>query len=98
MKMELLILGVCAALCVSAPMNGQVTWTATTSPVEATLAGGPWLLQPGGPHVEAATATTPSGGPFDGSTPYCSNGVPIVNPSTTVNPMQPFYFPFVSGR
>lgn len=98
MKIELLTLGVCAALCVSAPAKAQVTWTATSSPIQTTLAGGPWLLPQGGPYVEDSTGTTTSGGPFDGSTPYCSNGVPIVNPNTTVNTMQPFYFPFVGGR
>ncbi len=98
MKIELLTLGVCAALCVSAPVKAQVTWTATSSPIQTTLAGGPWLLPQGGPYVEDSTGTTTSGGPFDGSTPYCSNGVPILNPNTTVNTMQPFYFPFVLGR
>ncbi len=101
MKIQLLTLGVCAALCVSAPASepANVTWTLNGSaPTTATLAGGPWLLPQGGPYVEDSTGTTTSGGPFDGSTPYCSNGVPIVNPLTTVNTMQPFYFPFVLGR
>ena len=53
----------------------QVTWTSTgTAPTTATLAGGPWLLPQGGPYVEDSTGTTTSGGPFDGTTPYCSNG------------------------
>jgi hypothetical protein len=98
MKIELLAVGVCAALSLAAPVNAQVTWTATSSPIQTTLSGGPWLLPQGGPYVENSSGTTTSGGPFDGTTPYCSNGVPIVNPSTTVNTMQPFYFPFVSGR
>ena len=97
MKIELLALGVCAALCVSGPMKAQVTWTATGAPIQTTLAGGPWTLPQGGPYVET-DGTTTSGDPFSGTTPYCSNGVPIVNPSTTINTMQPFYFPFVSGR
>jgi hypothetical protein len=106
MKIEFLTLGLCAAMLTSAPAGAQVTWTATTSPVQTTLAGGPWLLPQGGPYVETAGTTT-SGGPFNGTTPYCtpggavsaaSGGTPIVNPSTTVNTMQPFYFPFVAGR
>jgi hypothetical protein len=97
MKIELLTLGVCATLSVSAHAQVPVTWVATSSPIQTTLAGGPWLLPQGGPYTEVSGTTT-VGGPFDGSTPYCFNGVPIVNPSTTVNTMQPFYFPFVSGR
>jgi hypothetical protein len=97
MKIALLALGVSAALCVSTPVKAQVTWTATGSPIQTTLAGGPWTLPQGGPYVETAGTTT-SGGPFNGTTPYCASGVPIVNPATTVNTMQPFYFPFVSGR
>jgi hypothetical protein len=103
MKIEFLTLGVCAALCASAPAKAQVTWTATSSPIVTTLAGGPWLLPQGGPYVQNSSGTTTSGGPYDGSVPYCSpggalGGAPIVNPPTTVNSMQPFYFPFVSGR
>ena len=97
MKIELLTLGVCAALCLSAPVTAQVSWTATSSPIQTTLAGGPWALQQGGPYTQTAGTTT-AGGPFDGTIPYCSNGTPIVNSSSTVNPMQPYYFPFVSGR
>jgi len=100
MKIELLALGVCAALCASAPVMAQVTWSATSSPVQTTLTGGPWLLAQGGPYIETAGTTT-TGGPYDGTTPYCSpggalGGTPISN--TPQNPMQPFYFPFVSGR
>ena len=66
-------------------VNAQtVTWTATSSPVQSNLAGGPWTLSQG-----ANPATT-----------YCTlggAGVPIVNPPTTVNTMNPFYFPFVTG-
>jgi hypothetical protein len=78
-----------AALTLSAaapsPMNAQtVTWTATSSPVQSTLAGGPWTLSQGvNPDITYCTA----GG----------TGVPIVNPPTTVNTMNPFYFPFVTG-
>lgn len=100
MKIELLALAVCAALCASVPVKAQVTWAATTSPIKTTLTGGPWLLAQGGPYVETAGTTT-QGGPYDGTTPYCSpggamGGIPISN--TPTNPMQPFYFPFVSGR
>ena len=87
MKIALLALGVSAALCVSTPVKAQVTWTATGSPIQTTLAGGPWTLPQGGPYVETAGTTT-SGGPFNGTTPYCASGVPIVNPATTVNTMQ----------
>ena len=97
MKIELLTLGVCAALCVSAPVSAQVTWSATSAPIQTTLSGGPWLLPQGGPYTEVSGTTT-VGGPFDGTTPYCSGGTPLVNPAGTVNTMQPFYFPFVSGR
>jgi hypothetical protein len=69
-------------------MNAQiVTWTATGSPstpVQSTLAGGPWTLSQGA----------------NPDTTYCTSGgigVPIVNPPTTVNTMNPFYFPFVTG-
>jgi hypothetical protein len=78
-----------AALTLSAAapwsVNAQtVTWTATSSPVQSTLAGGPWTLSQG-PNPAATYCT--SGGA----------GVPIVNPPTTVNTMNPFYFPFVTG-
>jgi hypothetical protein len=75
------------ALSAAAPalLNAQiVTWTATSSPVQSTLAGGPWTLSQGA----------------DPTTTYCTaggTGVPIVNPSTTVTTMNPFYFPFVTG-
>ena len=77
-----------AALTLSAAIssvNAQtVTWTATSSPVQSTLAGGPWTLSQGA----------------NPDTTYCTaggTGVPIVNPPTTVNTMNPFYFPFVTG-
>src|ERR1700689_2436966 len=66
-------------------VNAQiVTWTAASSPVQSTLAGGPWTLSQGA----------------NPDTTYCRSGgigFPIVNPSTTVNTMNPFYFPFVTG-
>jgi hypothetical protein len=82
-----LVLFAALALSAATPslVNAQtVTWKATSSPVQSTLAGGPWTL---------------SQGP-DPTTTYCTaggTGVPIVNPSTTVNTMNPFYFPFVTG-
>jgi len=82
-----LVLFAALALSAAAPalLNAQiVTWTATTSPVQSTLAGGPWTLSQG-PNPDTTYCT--SGG----------TGVPIVNPSTTVNTMNPFYFPFVTG-
>src|SRR5580704_12967499 len=82
-----LILFAALALSAAAPslVNAQtVTWTATSSPVQSTLAGGPWTLSQGA----------------NPDTTYCTAGgagVPIVNPSTTVNLMNPFFFPFVTG-
>src|ERR1700677_841822 len=93
---NLLSLGVCAVLLVPAATNAQVTWTATTTANPSTIAGGPWTLAQGGPYTQN-NGTTTAGGPFNGSTPYCANGVPIVNPPTTVNTTSPYYFPFVAG-
>jgi hypothetical protein len=105
MKIGVLSLVVCAAFCAPAPVNAQVNWTATnatpnSAPIVTTLTGGPWLLAQGGPYTEM-NGTTTVGGPYDGTTPYCSpggalGGAPISD--TPTNPMQPFYFPFVSGR
>jgi hypothetical protein len=61
-----------------------VTWTATSAPVQSTLAGGPWTLSQG-PNPDTTYCT--AGG----------TGTPIVNPTTTVNTFNPFYFPFVTG-
>ena len=76
----------------AAAQNAQ--WTATSTPVQATIAGGPWTLAQGG------TATT--GGAFNGPSPYClpgnsSGGTPLMNPATVVNTFSPYYFPFVVG-
>jgi hypothetical protein len=82
-----LVLLAALALSAAAPsfVNAQVvTWTATSSPVQSTLAGGPWTLSQG---ANPDTTYCTSGG----------SGVPIVNPTTTVNLMNPFYFPFVTG-
>lgn len=113
MKIELLTLGVCAALFVAAPVDAQIaTWTNATpggTPYIPTIAGGPWNLSQGAPYtqvpgtstshgVTVVTSTTTNGGPVTGATPYCSSGVPILNPTSTVNPMQPFYVPQVTGR
>jgi hypothetical protein len=80
------LLGLMAALVIPASGNAQVTWTATTTPVQATINGGPWNLNQGGP-------VTPPG-----PTTYCVNGVPLVNAPGVVNTMNPFYFPFVIGK
>jgi hypothetical protein len=82
-------LALLAALALSgaatSPATAQiVTWTATSSPVQSTLAGGPWTLSQGS----------------NPDTTYCTSGgtgTPFVNPLTTVNTMNPFYFPFVTG-
>ena len=92
------------ALCVSVALFAPVfvgtsaaqsaTWTATSPPVQATIAGGPWTLGQGG------TAT--GGGAYDGPTPYCTpgnsgGGTLLVNPTAVVNTFNPYYFPFVVG-
>lgn len=75
------------ALCAAAPiMNAQVVhWSLNgPAPVQSTIAGGPWTLSQGA----------------NPDTTYCTmggTGVPIVNPLTTVNLMNPYYFPFVTG-
>jgi hypothetical protein len=80
-----LVLFAALTLSAAAPSYAQtVTWTATSAPVQSTLAGGPWTLSQGA-NPDATYCTL--GGA----------GVPIVNPSTTVNTMNPFYFPFVTG-
>ncbi len=79
-----LTLGLSAALLAPAVLPAQVQWTAANSPIQTTLAGGPWTLS--------------QGGPFSGPIAYCANGVPLVNPSSTVSTFQPFYFPFIAGR
>jgi len=96
-KIELAIC-VCTALFVpglvatSSAQNAQ--WTATSTPIQATIAGGPWTLSQGG------TATT--GGAYDGTIPYCtpggsSGGAPLLNPTSVVNTFNPYYFPWVVG-
>ncbi len=92
------------ALCVSVALFAPVlvgtsaaqsaSWTATSSPVQATIAGGPWTLGQGG------SATT--GGAYDGTIPYCTpgnsgGGTLLVNPASVVNTMNPYYFPWVVG-
>ena len=96
-KRDLLYVAVCANLLLPAALNAQVSWTAATSANPSTIAGGPWMLVQGGPYTENGSGTTTAGGPFDGSTPYCSNGAPIANPTAIVNTMAPYYFPFVAG-
>lgn len=89
---------VCAALfapvVVGTSTAQSATWSASSSPVQATIAGGPWTLSQGG------SATT--GGAYDGPTPYCtpgnsSGGTPLVNSTSTVSTFNPYYFPFVVG-
>jgi hypothetical protein len=93
------------ALCVSAALFAPILvgtsaaqsaqWTATSSPIQATIAGGPWTLSQGG------TATT--GGAYNGTIPYCtpggaSGGTPLMNSTSVVNTFSPYYFPFVVGN
>jgi hypothetical protein len=72
----------------------NATWTASSSPVQATIAGGPWTLGQGG--------SSTGGGAYDGPVPYCtpgnsSGGSALMNPSSSVNTFNPYYFPFVVG-
>jgi hypothetical protein len=85
-----ILVGTCAAQ--DPPQNAQ--WTATTAPIQATIAGGPWTLSQGG--------SSTGGGAFDGPTPYCtpgnsSGGTELVNLPSVVNTFSPYYFPFVTG-
>src|SRR5580658_8543367 len=82
----------------SAAQNAQ--WTATSTPIQATIAGGPWTLGQGGaPTVQGGAK---SGGAYDGPTPYCTpgnsgGGTPLMNPASVVNTFNPYYFPWVVG-
>src|ERR1035438_6755605 len=98
MKKIELALCVCAALFspvfVGTSAAQSAAWTATSAPVQATIAGGPWTLSQGG------SATT--GGAYDGPIPYCTpgntgGGTELVNGPTVVNTFNPYYFPFVVG-
>ena len=76
----------------SAAQNAQ--WTATSQPIQATIAGGPWTLSQGG--------SSTGGGAYDGPIKYCTPGgaagvTELVNPTTTVNTFNPYYFPWVVG-
>ncbi len=76
-----------------AAQNAQ--WTATSSPIQATIAGGPWTLGQGGVSHQA-------GGAYDGPIPYCTpgnsgGGTELMNPTGVVNTFNPYYFPFVVG-
>jgi hypothetical protein len=98
------------ALCVSAALFApalvgtsaaqNVQWTATSAPVQATIAGGPWTLGQGGaPSVNGGAK---SGGAYDGPTPYCTpgnsgGGAPLMNSTSVVNTFNPYYFPWVVG-
>lgn len=70
----------------------STTWTATSTPVQAHITGGPWTINNG-------ALVNPSG-----SGNYCPSGTSL-NSATTgasvntgVNLFQPYYFPFISGR
>ena len=81
-----ILVGTCAAQ--------SAAWTATSAPVQSTIAGGPWTLGQGG--------SSTSGGAYDGPIPYCTpgnsaGGTELVNSSSTVNTFNPYYFPFVVG-
>jgi hypothetical protein len=72
----------------------NATWTASSAPAQATIAGGPWTLSQGG--------SSTGGGAYDGTIPYCTPGgaagsAALVNSPSTVNTFNPYYFPFVVG-
>ena len=80
------LVGTCAAQ--------SVQWSATSSPIQATIAGGPWTLGQGG--------SAKTGGAYDGPIPYCSpgntgGGAALMNPTSVVNTFNPYYFPWVVG-
>ncbi len=79
MKKPAISLAFLATLCI-----GQSTWTATSSPVQATITGGPWTLN-NGPLVNP---TAPGN--------YCVSNVESTNSGSNI--FQPYYFPFISGR
>jgi hypothetical protein len=79
MKNTAILLAAMAASCF-----GQTTWTATSSPVQATITGGPWTLN-SGPLVNPTAAGN-----------YCVNNVESTNSGSNI--FQPYYFPFISGR
>jgi hypothetical protein len=83
-----------APVLVSTSAAQNATWSATSSPIQATIAGGPWTLSQGG------TATT--GGAYDGPTPYCTpgnsgGGTQLMNHTSVVNTFNPYYFPWIVG-
>jgi hypothetical protein len=79
------------AFAFAASAFAQSTWTATTSPVQSTITGGPWTISNG--------ALVNPTGPGN----YCPNGVALNGASGSSansgsNTFQPYYFPFISGR
>ena len=72
----------------------NASWTAASTPIQATIAGGPWTLGQGGAKT--------TGGAYDGPIPYCTpgnsgGGTPLMNPTSVVNTFNPYYFPWVVG-
>ena len=102
------MLGVVLCSIMLAPQSARAqqvaVWSAQTLPAVANINGGPWNLSQGAPYSPASnTGPTTSGGAVTGTTTYCNpvtavQGAAITNPNSVQNPMQPFYFPFVSGR
>jgi hypothetical protein len=95
------LLALCAGAALFAPLlvgvaAAQAQWTASSAPVQSTIAGGPWTLDQG------QSTTGGTSGPYNGPITYCSGGTaggtPIVNSSATVNTFHPYYFPLVTGR
>lgn len=69
------------------------TWTAASSPIEATITGGPWTLGQG--PTQPMVPMVGYCAPF-GQSPNGQDGVVQGNPDT--NLMQPYYYPFVTGN
>ncbi len=80
MKNTAILFALLAPLCIAQ----QTTWTATTSPVQATITGGPWTLN-NGPLVNPTSAGN-----------YCVGNVESANSGSNI--FEPYYFPFISGR
>jgi len=69
--------------------QGPVTWSAVSTPVPASINGGPWTLAqlaPGNPHPPAVPNKSYG---YDANFPTANSGA--------ASPMAPFYFPFIQG-
>ncbi len=85
-SMNTVSLAALAAIALAPAAQAQVAWTATTAPAQATIKGGPWTISTG----KLANPASATG--------YCTNNVENVFPTTSQTLMQPYYFPFITGR